>query len=45
MPMGVLATPGWFLHVTNSVLDAGEVDLASAFLDDIIVGGTVADWR
>ena len=27
-----------------SVLDASKVDVASAFLDDIVVGGTIADW-
>ena len=44
MPMGVLAAPSWLKHVIKSLLDASEVDMASAFLDDIIVGGTAADW-
>ena len=45
MPMGILATPGWFQHVFNSVIDASEVDMASVFLDVITVGGTVANWH
>ena len=44
MPMGVLAMLGWFYHVLNSMLDASEVDVASVFLDNITVGGTVTNW-
>ena len=44
MPMGVLAMPSWFQHVINSVLDAGEIDVANMFLDDAIVVGTAANW-
>ena len=44
MLMGVLATLGWFYHIPNSVLDAFEVDVASAFHDDITIGGIVFDW-
>ena len=45
IPMSVLAVPGWFQHVIHNVLDAGEVDVVSAYLDDITAGGIVADWR
>ena len=45
MLMGVLAAPGQFQHVFNSVLDASDMDIASAFLDDIMVGRMEANWR
>ena len=44
MPIGVLAAPSWFQHV-SSVLDAGEMGVAGVFLDDTTVGGIVADWH
>ena len=44
MPVGVLAGPGWFYYVINSVLDASGVAAAGAFLDNIIVQGAAAHW-
>ena len=44
MPIGILATPDWFQDVTSTVLDAGGVDAASDFLDNITIGGTPADF-
>ena len=45
MLMGMLAAPGWFQHVINSVLDSSGVDAANAFLDDIIIRGIAAYWQ
>ena len=45
MPMGVLAAPGWFWHIINSVLDIGGVDAANTFLNDTTIGGTAVVWR
>ena len=43
MPRGMLAALGWLLYVINIVLDISGLGAASAFLDDITIGGTVFD--
>ena len=45
MPVGMHATPGWLYYIIKSVLDTSGVDATNAFLDYIMVGGRVADWR
>ena len=43
MPIGVLTIPGWFQYIITSLFKASGVDAASAFLDNITIGGTTDD--
>ena len=45
MPMGVLASPGWFQHIMFAVLAESGVGAANAFMDDCNVRGMLQDWR
>ena len=45
MPMGVLASPGWFQHIMFTVPAQSGVDAANAFIDDCNVRGHLQEWR
>ena len=41
---GLVNAPMWFQIVVDHVIMAARVDAASAFLDDITIGGTYECW-
>ena len=45
IPMGVLASPGWFQHIMFMVLAQSGIEIANAFIDDCNVRGHLQDWR